>query len=133
MDALSGWQPNRGAATQHPGGCVDPPPGQVASMPVCCRYSATSIGLFPTEASMPQLPFPRPPAWLWLIAAAGVSLSLLAASLVRDARLEDTEQQFASAADQITLRIEERLAAYALVLRGAAGLFDASEEVDRDE
>lgn len=76
---------------------------------------------------------PRPPLWLWLIALGGTCLSLFAAHQVRQSSAEEALQRFAFTADRVTARIEERLAAYALVLRGAAGLFEASEEVSRDE
>ncbi|MDY7117362.1 EAL domain-containing protein [Halomonas sp. SSL-5] len=79
-------------------------------------------------------PFPlRFPGWLWLIALVGVMLSLATAQQARrDAEVE-AMQRLAFSADQVTLRIEERLAAYALILRGASTLFDASETVDRGE
>lgn len=75
----------------------------------------------------------RLPGVVWLIAAAGLLLSLFASHQVYRNAEANAQEQFSFAADQVTLRIEERLSAYALVLRGAAGLFDASEEVDRDE
>jgi len=76
---------------------------------------------------------PRLPGIVWLIVAAGIGLSLLASHQAYRSAEATAREQFRFAADQVTLRIEERLSAYALVLRGAAGLFDASEEVDRQE
>jgi CHASE1-domain containing sensor protein len=43
----------------------------------------------------------------------------------------DARHHFAQACDQVVLRVEERLAAYALILRGAAGLLSASHPVTR--
>ncbi|WP_196800589.1 EAL domain-containing protein [Thioalkalivibrio sp. ALJ16] len=68
-----------------------------------------------------------------LVLLFGTLLSLLAALQVKQALDVEVADRFAFAADQVTIRIEERLDAYALVLRGAAGLFDASEEVTREE
>lgn len=42
-------------------------------------------------------------------------------------------ERFAFPADQVTIRVEEWLRAYALVLRGGAALFDPSESVSREE
>ncbi len=63
----------------------------------------------------------------------GGVLTLLAALQVKQVLDAEATDRFAFAADQVTIRIEERLDAYALVLRGAAGLYDASEEVTREE
>ena len=76
---------------------------------------------------------PRFPSWLWLIALAGLLLSLAGAQQARRDAEAETLQRLAFSADQVALRVEERLAAYALILRGASALFDASETVDRDE
>jgi diguanylate cyclase (GGDEF)-like protein/PAS domain S-box-containing protein len=64
-----------------------------------------------------------------------VGLALTAvASLQVKARLEtDAAKQFGFTADQITLKINERLEAYALILRGGAGLFSGSDQVSRAE
>ncbi|SFX42674.1 EAL domain-containing protein [Marinospirillum alkaliphilum] len=69
----------------------------------------------------------------WLILLVGGLLSLWLASEVRNKQEKDAVERFSFAADQVTQRLEERLDAYALVLRGGAGLFDASMEVTRDE
>ncbi|MDR5903190.1 EAL domain-containing protein [Halomonas icarae] len=73
------------------------------------------------------------PPWLWLIAIAGIMLTLASAQQARHDVESEARQRLAFGADQITLRIEERLAAYALILQGASALFDASETVDRSE
>ncbi|SDO79630.1 diguanylate cyclase/phosphodiesterase with PAS/PAC sensor(s) [Halomonas shengliensis] len=75
----------------------------------------------------------RFPGWLWLIALAGLLLSLASAQQARRDAEAETLQRLAFSADQVALRVEERLAAYALILRGASALFDASETVDRGE
>ena len=59
--------------------------------------------------------------------------TLLAAWQVRHAIQEDAIRRFAAVCDAITLKIEERLTAYALMLQGGRGLFAASVSVERDE
>ncbi|MCG5513518.1 EAL domain-containing protein [Ectothiorhodospira shaposhnikovii] len=65
--------------------------------------------------------------------AVGVMLSVFAADQVRRATERDTIAAFAFTSDQLTIKVQERLNAYALVLRGGAGLFESSEEVTREE
>lgn len=65
--------------------------------------------------------------------AAGLAASLVAAGLVRQTIREDALGRFAAACDAITLKIEERLIAHAVMLQGGRGLFAASESVERDE
>lgn len=75
----------------------------------------------------------RLPGVVWLMVVAGTLLSLFAGHQVyRNAEAQALEQ-FRFATDQVTLKIEERLATHALVLRGATGLLDASREVSRRE
>lgn len=45
----------------------------------------------------------------------------------------NARSQFASACDRVTLKIQQRLTAYALLLQSGKGLFAASEDVNRDE
>lgn len=75
----------------------------------------------------------RSPPWLWLIAFIGVVLTLTSAQQARHDAESEAMQRLAFGADQITLRVEERFAAYALILQGASALFDASESVERTE
>ncbi|NAW33302.1 EAL domain-containing protein [Halomonas alimentaria] len=82
---------------------------------------------------MARPPYLQIPPWLWLIALVGVMLSLATAQQARRDAGDEAMQRLAFSADQVTLRVEERLAAYALILRGASALFDASETVDRGE
>lgn len=69
----------------------------------------------------------------WLVLGIGVLATLLASTWVwHDTKLEQ-EAQFSSICKQVTLKIEERLVTYKLVLRGAAGLINASGKVERAE
>ena len=72
----------------------------------------------------------------WL-AWAALGFSLLAtvfASLLVKQHIEQEEAgHFTFICDQLTLKIQERLDDYALILRGGAGLFAASKAVDRNE
>jgi PAS domain S-box-containing protein len=71
------------------------------------------------------------PAWIAL--GIGLLLSVLA-SLEVKTRLEDAAiKQFAFSADQVALKIRERLNSYALILNGGAGLFAGSGTVNRKE
>lgn len=63
----------------------------------------------------------------------GMIASLLAAWEVRQAIREDAVRRFAATCDAITIKIEERLTAHALMLQGGQGLFAASDSVERDE
>ncbi|HNE18700.1 MAG TPA: hypothetical protein PLF85_03230, partial [Turneriella sp.] len=66
------------------------------------------------------------------VTAIGIALvALLAATIVGVETYSDRQQGFSAEADKIQLKINERLNAYALILRGAAGLFDASDRVTR--
>ena len=67
----------------------------------------------------------------WIVLGAGMLASILASHLVRQDIEKMAVRQFALSCDQITLQIQERLGAYALILRGAAGLFAASGTVTR--
>ncbi|ACL72932.1 diguanylate cyclase/phosphodiesterase with PAS/PAC and Chase sensor(s) [Thioalkalivibrio sulfidiphilus HL-EbGr7] len=82
---------------------------------------------------MPDSRVIRQPLYAWLTLAAGLLLTFFFATLAKDLAEEDAIDHFSFAADQVTVKIDERLRAYALVLRGGAALFDASEEVTRDE
>jgi len=84
-------------------------------------------------------PSPAPPArslrltLAVAILALGILLSLLAGWIVRHNIQENALRRFAAVCDAITLKIEERLTAYAVLLRGGQGLFAASASVERDE
>lgn len=72
-------------------------------------------------------------ALAWSVLCTGIVLSVLASLHVRNTIYEEHEQAFSFACDQVTLKIQERLQLYKLILRGAAGLFQASGKVDRAE
>ncbi|MCG5500830.1 EAL domain-containing protein [Ectothiorhodospira lacustris] len=63
----------------------------------------------------------------------GVLLSVLVADQVRRATERDAIAGFAFTSDQLTIKVQERLNAHTLVLRGGAGLFESSDDVTRDE
>lgn len=65
--------------------------------------------------------------------AAGVLASLLAAWQVHRTIEEQARVRFHAVCDEITARINARLAAYALMLQGGRALFTASDDVRRDE
>jgi len=70
------------------------------------------------------------PVALLLVAALVVTVS---ASLgVKQGIEQDARKQFAFECDQVTLKIQERLGAYALILRGGAGLFGTTGTVARN-
>lgn len=58
--------------------------------------------------------------------------ALLSTALLRDARHE-ADDQIRLGASQIIVKIEERLQAYALVLRSMAGLFQINDRVSREQ
>ena len=70
-------------------------------------------------------------AWVVLV------IGLLATTFICLQIKKDIEQaavrQFAFTCDQVTLKIQERLGAYALILRGGGALFAASVSVERKE
>ncbi|MFO7551749.1 MAG: hypothetical protein R6W80_10105, partial [Haliea sp.] len=75
----------------------------------------------------------RAPRHVFFVLLLGLVLSIAVASRVQQAAEGDAITRAAFAADQLTARIEERLSAYALILRGGASLFESSEEVTREE
>jgi diguanylate cyclase (GGDEF)-like protein/PAS domain S-box-containing protein len=69
----------------------------------------------------------------WLALVIGLVLTVLASLEVKQAIEQDAKEGFAFTSDQVTLKIQERLDAYALILKGGAGLFAASDSVSRRE
>ena len=69
----------------------------------------------------------------WIVLLLGISLSAVNSYYVKRDIEQKAIESLGFAADQVMTRIEERLDAYALVLRGAAGLFYASEYISRSE
>jgi len=69
----------------------------------------------------------------WIAFAVGLVLTIVVSLEVKEAIEQDVANEFAFTSDQVTLKIRERLDAYALTLKGGAGLFAASDKVDRHE
>ncbi len=69
----------------------------------------------------------------WAILAAGLLITAVVSLQVRQGIAQDAVKQFSYVCDQVTLKVQERLGAYALILRGGAGLFAASVSVERHE
>lgn len=63
----------------------------------------------------------------------GLLATLLATYMVRQDILAEEVRAIKFSSDEIVLNISERLESYRLILRGAAALFEASEDVDREE
>lgn len=73
-------------------------------------------------------------SWLaWVLLWCGLLAAVLVSLQVKHSTEALALQHFAFDCDQVTLKIRERLNAYALILRGAAGLFAASGTVARQE
>lgn len=67
------------------------------------------------------------------MAAIGLSVTAYIGFQVKQNIDETAARQFAFTCDQVSLKIRERLGAYALTLRGGVALFDASDSVSRRE
>ena len=84
------------------------------------------------EAAALPTPTASGRAWsAWALLGLGLALSVLAAALVKLGIENDAVKQFAISCDQVRTRVDERLGAHALILRGGAGLFAATETVSR--
>lgn len=71
------------------------------------------------------------PAWLVLLL--GVVCTLMYANIVQHRLEEDGIKRFSFAADQLTLKINERLHNYSIILEGCSALFRASDTVLRQD
>ncbi len=69
----------------------------------------------------------------WLILGIGFLLSIFASLEVKLSIEQDQQLQFASSCDHLSLKIRERLDSYAQILRGGAGLYAASNTVNRQQ
>jgi diguanylate cyclase (GGDEF)-like protein len=67
------------------------------------------------------------------VLALGLLASLLAAWQVKENIDHEALAAFTKVCDEVTLKVNERLTAYALLLQGGQALFAASESVERDE
>ncbi|MBV5309883.1 CHASE domain-containing protein [Chromatium okenii] len=73
-------------------------------------------------------------SWLaWSLLICSLLATTLLSIQVKHGIDAAAQRQFVFDCDQVVLKIHERLAAYALILRGAAGLFAASDSVSRHE
>jgi PAS domain S-box-containing protein len=82
---------------------------------------------------MPTLSLSRKTALAWVALTLGVLASVLAGLQVKQLLERDAARQFAFDCDQVALKVRGRLDAYALILRGGAGLFAAAGTVERNE
>ena len=69
----------------------------------------------------------------WLLFGVSVLVTLFTTVQVRNAVEHDAVAHFSFICDQVTLSIQKRLDAYALILRGGAALYAASQSVERNE
>jgi CHASE1-domain containing sensor protein len=69
----------------------------------------------------------------WVVLGAGLLATIFASLQVKQSIEQDAVRQLALTCDQVTLKVQEHLGAYALILRGGAALFAASITVNRHE
>lgn len=69
----------------------------------------------------------------WLALGASLLVTALVSVQVKNTVEQAAVRQFAYASDHIALKIQERLAAQELILRGGAGLFASSDQVTRED
>jgi len=69
----------------------------------------------------------------WLVLCAGLLLSVLSTLEVKRGIEKEAERYFDFFCDQVTLKIQERFAAYTLMLRGSAALFAGTGTVSRED
>lgn len=85
------------------------------------------------SAFLPKYTGPRPTVLSWIVLCVGLLATVMTSLQVRQVVENEVVKQFAYNCDQVTLQIQERLGAYALILRGGAALFSASRKVERLE
>jgi len=69
----------------------------------------------------------------WFVLFMGFVLTFLIAFIERQHTIGEAKDRFSFAADDVVLRVQERMDAFALMLRGASGLFSAQSMVTRGE
>jgi two-component system sensor histidine kinase/response regulator len=69
----------------------------------------------------------------WLILAAGLALTGLLGTQLRQREIANQQEEFALRLDEISSSLRQRMLVHAQILRGVAGLFGSSEAVTRDE
>ncbi len=67
----------------------------------------------------------------WLVLIAGMLFTVFAAFQVKQHLEQEATAQFSFICDQVSLNIQNRLNAYALLLRGGSGLFASQTQVNR--
>ncbi len=73
-------------------------------------------------------------AWIaWVTLLIGLVVSVFASLQVKQGIEQESARQFVFVCDQVTHKIQDRLNAYALILRSAVALFAASKVVEREE
>ena len=76
----------------------------------------------------------RKSKWLaWVLFTAGLIATAVAGFYLKRDADTHAKKDFDSACNEITLRIKSRMEAHAQILRSAAALFDASDDVSREE
>ncbi|MBF0297065.1 MAG: EAL domain-containing protein [Magnetococcales bacterium] len=68
----------------------------------------------------------------WLVLAVGLTTTHLLQQTAATDALHDLQTEFAYQTKEVTVRIQQRMAAYVQVLRGGKGLFTAAQEVNRE-
>lgn len=86
----------------------------------------------PPKTSNPRMGFVFLHFLPWLILCLGLAITYVAQGIVQQNAKEILQEEFNSRANEIIANIESRLSGYKSVLRGAAGLFVASQSVDRN-
>lgn len=70
---------------------------------------------------------------VWLVIALGLLATMLATLQVRHSIQDEAIQAFSFSADQVAIKVSERLESYELILRGGAALFEAGGTIDRQQ
>ncbi len=69
----------------------------------------------------------------WILLGCGILVTLFASFYVKHSIEQSVFKQLTFSCDQATLKIQDRLNTYAMILRGGSALFAAKEEVSRDQ
>jgi len=77
--------------------------------------------------------FPNKQFLSWLVLITGLACSVGLSLHVMHTVQREAANQFAFSADQLTIKVRERLESYELILRGGAALLESSESVTRQE
>ena len=69
----------------------------------------------------------------WILLGCGILVTLFASFYVKHSIEQSVFKQLTFSCDQATLKIQDRLNTYAMILRGGSALFAARENVSREE